>query len=263
MGKGLTQDLKEHIAVHGKDCGGVSALISTSAPKQKRATKVVTAKSKAPAMKSKVDAKKIKSTLGNTITSKREYFKAHGNIGFGEVKSLVAKSGFSIERTPYNNRKFVLTDKDNVQHLFNWAPHVKLLHEKISDLGIDSFLKKYEIKSGANIVDQKTTERKPSKRQIKLEQRQNSSRIDEINTRITDITLEIMHYTTKRGSDKHMKLREEMKALHEERRNLGFEKIANGALTKEEMDLAKKRGQEKRKERKAQREMKKKGIGRE
>lgn len=262
MGKGLTQELKEHVAIHGKDCGGVSALISASAPKQKRATKVMTAKSKAPVMKSKIDSKKIKSTLGNTITSKREYFKAHGNIGFGEVKSLVAKSGFSIERTPYNNRKFVLTDKDNVQHLFNWAPHVKLLHEKISDLGIDSFLKKYEIKSGANIVDQKTTERKKSQRQVKIEKRQNSSRIDEINTRITDITLEIMHYTTKRGSDKHKKLRDEMKALHEERRNLGFERDSQAHANKEDMEEARKRGIEKRKERKAMREAKRKGVGR-
>lgn len=262
MGKGLTEDLKAHIRIHGRDNGGVTALALAANPKQKRNT-VVTAKTKQKA----VAKAEIKQPKGNKIVksgtaSPRAYFRAHGGIGFGDVKTLVSKHGYSIERTPYNNRKFVLVDKDNVQHLFNWAPHIKLLHEKLEAIGIDAFLQQYEIKAGANIVNQKTTERKKSKRQIRIEKRENTSRIDQINSRITDITLEIMHYKTVRGSDKHMKLREELRSLHEERRNLGFEKDSQHAINKEDMEEARKRGMEKKKERKAKREAKKKGIAR-
>jgi hypothetical protein len=176
-------------------------------------------------------------------------FQAQGKNNFSDIQKLVSENGWQVHRVQNNSRKFIVMN-DNETRVFNWINPIQSLYDLLQQKSFDEFINTNTvIMSGEGVAVAMKKERKTKK----VSER--SKVVVEISEKITETTLKIMSMKLVRGSEEHMALRAHLKSLCKQLDDLGINhrNFGTGDLTSEELREVRKRGEEKKRERKEKR----------
>ena len=195
----------------------------------------------------------------------KELFQSKSGKTFDDVRTLIG-SDYVLKRTTHNTKKFILTDVNSKEQYFGFKATMGDMHDEISKIGLDKFLKKYAIdsvepKAGkitpkkiAKIEKAEVREFKKEKKISKITRKQNKLLIEKLEEEKSEIVVKLLNMSLVRGSKEHKALR---KKLDEKRAELaevpGYTTFMEKSMhvSKDDLIAAKKRGEEIKKEKKA------------
>jgi len=254
--------------------------------KPKATKKTVKPKVKATKKVVKPEVKVIKKK--NEIITKRvivrkpaaKKVKIHTKNNFNSVVDFFKKSQMDFAKDiSRSGRCYIVKDKNDTEYTIRYNLTYDNMLQEIKHSSIEDFLNTYNDLSNAKKRELKLAKRKAKeeekikKIELKLQKKKDRQlkkvakvaskkekekdltkiqKIAELQKRRTDIILDIMHFSTKRGSDKHQKLREEHKTILSTLEELGVSVNNNhvGAIDEETISAAKERAKEKKREKK-------------
>jgi hypothetical protein len=159
---------------------------------------------------------------------------------------------YTLERYEKNFNKYIIKYSDGSEKYLFFKGGKKALKEYVTSYGIDDCLQHYEIEK---LEGRKTNLKKAKKAEF-------NKQIEELQTKKTDIVLQLMNMTLIKGSPEHKSLREQLHNVQEELLSIpGFETWTQqmSHFSSEELRELRKLGEEKKADRKEKKIAKIKG----
>lgn len=284
------QELNSFVYDFGKSCGGFySLLCERNKIIKKDFPKIVNTKVKRKMKKSKTKEKVTVIKKKNEIITKKVIIKKpaskkviiHKKNNFNDVVDFFKKHKMIITKDDSRSgRCYIITDKEKNEYNIRYNLTYDVMLQEIKDIDniyhfLDTYnsisnekkkelkllkkqareqakLDKIKAKEEKRIAREKKKLVKAACKKEKEKDLTKTQKINELQKRRTDIILNIMHYTTVRGSDKHKKLRNELTEVLNELESLGVATNGKniGAIDENTIKEAKERAKQKRKEKK-------------
>jgi hypothetical protein len=142
---------------------------------------------------------------------------------FDEILEAVPE-GWELTRVKHNRKKYILTDASGKEHFVKIPGKTSVVAQVFKEHPINEIVKSYHTASIAprgtggkrKTVDGESKPKRKSKKVLRAEAKERAELIEQKEAEITEVTLKLMNMSIKRGSEMHLKLREELHKLDSE-----------------------------------------------